>query len=67
LESLEHLAATGQKTLADVLGEYDRRYMKAEAPLWNVYDPPREQHPRLDRITNEWMEELESKGILPKE
>jgi hypothetical protein len=67
LESLEHLAATGERTFADVLSEYDRRYMKAEAPLWNVYESPADPHPRLDRITREWMRELEEMGILPKE
>jgi len=65
VENLEHLALAGREKLSDVLDEYDRRYMNAEAALWTVYRAPSGLHPRLDEIITNWMAEIQREGVLP--
>lgn len=65
LEDLEHSMLEGGRSFVDVLLAYSNRVERGSDALWQHFEPPTGPNPRLDRMMDEWFEELRRDRVLP--
>lgn len=63
LDALEERCLSGEHTLIQALAQYDAAAPRAEKAIWEVFPGIGGKHPRLGLVLDEWMKELNTRGV----